>query len=163
MLLDVDICEYESQLFECWGNFVFGYCISQVGIDGLVKFGQCIFEFVFFIFGCGEMLYLIVFIVVGYLLCFVLLVGFDLGVDVVVMMDFVCECLCVVVVSVWDGYDFVWCVIVDMQLFGMELVGQDVFIVCVGDLVDVIWCCGVDVVIMDVFDVFQIFMKEMQL
>lgn len=159
---DVDIREYESQLFERWGNSALGHRTSQVGTDGSVKLGQRIPEPALLALGRGEMPHLIALTVAGYLSCLAPLAGFDPGADAAAMTDPARERLRAAAASARDGHDLARRVIADMQLFGTELAGQDAFIARVGDLVDVIRRRGVDAAIMDARDASQTLTKEMQ-
>jgi fructuronate reductase len=159
---DVDIREYESQLFERWGNSALGHRTSQVGTDGSVKLGQRIPEPALLALGRGEMPHLIALTVAGYLSCLAPLAGFDPGADAAAMTDPARERLRAAAASARDGHDLARRLIADMQLFGTELAGQDAFIARVGDLVDVIRRRGVDAAIMDALDASQTLTKEMQ-
>ncbi|MCK2035106.1 mannitol dehydrogenase family protein [Microbacterium sp. SSW1-49] len=156
----VDIREYESQLFERWGNTALGHRTSQVGTDGSVKLRQRIPEPAMLALGQGEMPQLIALTVAGYLSCLAPLPGFDPGLHAAAMTDAARERLAALAASARHGRDLAERVIAGLQLFGDELAGQDAFITRVGELIDIIRGPGVDAAISDAVSASHTITKE---
>ncbi|MDQ0727457.1 mannitol dehydrogenase family protein [Microbacterium sp. W4I20] len=145
----VDIRDYESQLFERWGNSALGHRTSQVGTDGSVKLRQRIPEPALQALGRGEMPHLIALSVAGYLSCIAPLAGFDPGAHAAAMTDAARERLAGLAATARHGRDLAHRVIAELQLFGDGLAGQDAFIGRVGELIDTIQRQGVGSAIAD--------------
>jgi fructuronate reductase len=145
----VDIRDYETQLFERWGNSALGHRTSQVGTDGSVKLRQRIPEPAMQALSRGQMPHLIALTVAGYLSCLAPLPGFDPGVHAAAMTDAARERLATIASTARDGGELARRVITDLQLFGADLAHQDAFIVRVGELADIIQRRGVDAAIAD--------------
>lgn len=156
----VDIREYESQLFERWGNTALGHRTSQVGTDGSVKLRQRIPEPAMRLLHAGEMPHLIALTVAGYLSCLAPLPGFDPGLHAAAMTDGARERLAGLAATARHGRELAERVIAELQLFGDELAGQDAFITRVGELIDTIRTQGVDAAISDAVSASQVTMKE---
>lgn len=145
----VDIRDYESQLFERWGNSALGHRTSQVGTDGSVKLRQRIPEPALQALARGEMPHLIALTVAGYLSCIAPLPGFDPGVHAAAMTDAARAPLAALAATARTGRELAERVITERQLFGDGLAGHDAFIGRVGDLIDTIQRQGVDAAITD--------------
>ncbi len=145
----VDIREYETQLFERWGNSALGHRTSQVGTDGSVKLRQRIPEPAMQALDRDEMPHLIALTVAGYLSCIAPLPGFDPGPHAEAMTDAARERLAALAATARNGRELARRVITDLQLFGDELAGHDAFIARVGDLIDTIQRQGVGSAIAD--------------
>lgn len=145
----VDIREYETQLFERWGNSALGHRTSQVGTDGSVKLRQRIPEPALQALGRGEMPHLIALTVAGYLSCIAPLPGFDPGVHATAMTDAARERLAALAATARDGRALAARVITELQLFGDGLAAQDGFVERVGELIDTIRRQGVAAAIAD--------------
>ncbi|WEK61562.1 MAG: mannitol dehydrogenase family protein [Candidatus Microbacterium colombiense] len=156
----VDIRDYETQLFERWGNTALGHRTSQVGTDGSVKLRQRIPEPAMLALRGGEMPHLIALTVAGYLSCIAPLPGFDPGLHAAAMTDAARERLAGFAATARDGHQLAERVIAELQLFGDELAGQDTFIARVGELVDTIQRRGVDAAISDAVSASHIITKE---
>lgn len=147
---DVDLAEYEAQLFERWANSALGHRTSQVGTDGSVKLRQRIPVPALHALSNGEMPHAIALTVAGYLSCLAPLPGFDPGAHAAAMTDAARERLAELAASARGGVDLATRVIAELRLFGEELAAQDGFIARVGELVDVIARRGVEAAIDDV-------------
>lgn len=158
----IDIRDYETQLFERWGNSALGHRTSQVGTDGSVKLRQRIPEPALLALGRGEMPHLIALTVAGYLSCLAPLPGFEPGVHASAMTDAARERLAAAATAARDGRDLARRVIIDMQLFGEGLAGQDSFVARVGELIDTIRLRGVISAIDDAVAASRTITKEMQ-
>lgn len=158
----IDIRDYETQLFERWGNSALGHRTSQVGTDGSVKLRQRIPEPALLALGRGEMPHLIALTVAGYLSCLAPLPGFEPGVPASAMTDAARERLAAAATAARDGRDLARRVIIDMQLFGEGLAGQDSFVARVGELIDTIRLRGVIASIDDAVAASRTITKEMQ-
>lgn len=158
----IDIRDYETQLFERWGNSALGHRTSQVGTDGSVKLRQRIPEPALQALNRGEMPHLIALTVAGYLSCIAPLTGFDPGPHAAAMTDAARERLADAAAHARDGRDLAARVVSEMQLFGDGLAGQDSFVARVGELVDMIRRRGVDIAIADAVSASQTIEKEMQ-
>ncbi|MDR6867908.1 fructuronate reductase [Microbacterium resistens] len=157
---DVDLREYESRLFERWGNTALGHRTSQVGTDGSVKLRQRIPEPAMLALRNGEIPHLIALTVAGYLSCLAPLPGFDPGRHAAAMTDGARERLAALAATARHGRDLAERVIAELQLFGDELAGQDAFIARIGDLIDIIRSRGVDAAISDAVSASHTITKE---
>lgn len=140
----VDIREYESQLFERWGNSALGHRTSQVGSDGSVKLRQRIPAPALRALARGEMPHLIALTVAGYLSCLAPLSGFAPGIHAAAMTDPARERLAGFSATARDGGELARRALTELQLFGTDLAHKDAFIARVGELVDTIRSRGVD-------------------
>jgi len=146
---DVDVREYERQLFERWGNSALRHRTSQVGSDGSVKLRQRVPEPALLALAAGRMPHLIALTVAGYLSCLAPLPGFDPGPHAAAMTDAAQQRLTELAATAGGGRDLAFRVIAERQLLGEQLAGETAFIDRVGDLVDTIARHGVDAAIDD--------------
>lgn len=146
---DVDVREYERQLFERWGNTALGHRTSQVGSDGSVKLRQRIPDPAMQSLARGEMPHLIALTVAGYLACIAPLPGFGPGPHAEAMRDPARTTLAHAATSARGGRDLAERAIAELHLFGDELAGETAFIDRVGELLDLITRRGADAAIAD--------------
>lgn len=145
----VDVREYESRLFERWGNSALAHRTSQVGTDGSVKLRQRIPEPAMRALAQGELPHLIALTVAAYLSCLAPLPGFAPGPEAEAMTDAARHRLAAIAASARGGRELAQRALAELQLFGDALAGEPAFIDRVGELVDTIARTGVDAAIAD--------------
>jgi fructuronate reductase len=139
---DVDVDEYETQLFARWRNTGLGHRTSQVGSDGSTKLRQRISEPARQLLAAGSMPHHLALTVAAYLTCMAPLDGFDPGPHARAMQDPVRNELAALAATSSDGIDLARHAIADRHLLGRELTSAEAFIARTGEFVDILHRSG---------------------
>jgi len=135
---DVDVADYETQLFARWRNSALGHRTSQVGSDGSTKLRQRIPEPAKQRLAAGSMPHHLALTVAAYLTCVAPLDGFDPGPHARAMQDPVRGELATLAATSADGTELARHAIADRELLGRELSSAEEFIARTGEFVDII-------------------------
>jgi fructuronate reductase len=135
---DVDVEEYEAQLFARWRNTGLGHRTSQVGSDGSTKLRQRIPEPARQLLAAGSMPHHLALTVAAYLTCLAPLDGFDPGPHARAMQDPAREELAALAATSSDGIDLARHAVGDRHLLGGELASAEAFIARTGEFVDIL-------------------------
>jgi fructuronate reductase len=139
---DVDVEEYEAQLFARWRNTGLGHRTSQVGSDGSTKLRQRIPEPARQLLAAGSVPHHLALTVAAYLTCMAPLDGFDPGPHAGAMQDPVRDELAALAATSSDGIDLARHAIADRHLLGGELTSAEAFIARTGEFVDILHRSG---------------------
>ena len=139
---DVDVAEYEQQLFARWRNSALGHRTSQVGSDGSTKLRQRIPEPARQLLAAGSMPHHLALTVAAYLTCVAPLDGFDPGPHAAAMRDPARDELAALAARSADGTDLARHAIEDRHLLGHELSSAEAFIIRTGEFVDILHRSG---------------------
>ncbi|MBW1640558.1 mannitol dehydrogenase family protein [Microbacterium resistens] len=148
----VDLEEYERQLFARWANHALAHRTAQVGTDGSVKLRQRIPEPALRLLRDGRMPHLIALSVAGYLACMAPLPGFDPGAHARAMSDAARPRLAEQAAASRDPRELAHRVLSGLRLFGQELGERPAFADRVGELIETITRHGVEAAIRDAVD-----------
>jgi fructuronate reductase len=135
---DVDVAEYERQLFSRWRTRALGHRTSQVGSDGSAKLRQRIPGPALHLLATGMMPSHLALAVAAYLTCLAPLDGFDPGPHAREMRDPARGELAALARRSADGTDLARQAVGDRELLGRELSQEEAFIARTGELVDVL-------------------------
>jgi fructuronate reductase len=135
---DVDVAEYEGQLFSRWRNSALGHRTSQVGTDGSAKLRQRIPEPALHLLAAGGMPHHLALTAAAYLTCLAPLDGFDPGPHARAMRDPARPELAGLARNSADGGDLARHAVGDHELLGRELSQAEGFIARTGEFVDIL-------------------------
>jgi len=135
---DVDVAEYEEQLFGRWRNSALGHRTSQVGSDGSAKLRQRIPGPALHLLAAGGMPHHLALTVAAHLTCLAPLDGFDPGPHARAMRDPARPELAALARNSAGGGDLARRAVGDLELLGRELSQAKGFIARTGELVDIL-------------------------